>query len=64
MRLKTDGQYPKYIIWENVAGLFQAIKEKIFAGSWKKSQKVIFQCLQVEDGSNSEWLELRAGGLA
>ena len=43
-------------------GLFQAIKEKIFAGSWKKSQKVIFQCLQVEDGQQPEWLELREGG--
>ena len=43
-------------------GLFQAIKEKISAGSWKKSQKVIFQCLQVEDGQQPEWLELRDRG--
>lgn len=42
--------------------LFQATREKIFAVSWKKSQKVIFQCLQVENGQPAEWLELRDQG--
>ena len=42
--------------------LFQAIKEKISGECWKKSQKVIFQCLQVEDGRQPEWLELRERG--
>lgn len=47
-------------------GLFQAIKEKISAGSWKRSQKAIFQCLQVESGRQPEWLELgdQGGGIA
>lgn len=39
-------------------GLFQAIKERISGGSLKRSQKVIFQCLQVESGRQPEWLEL------
>ena len=43
-------------------GLFQAIKEKISAGSWKKSQKATFQCLKVENGQMPEWLELREQG--
>lgn len=30
MRLKTDGQYPKYIIWENVAGAFSSNKGEDF----------------------------------
>lgn len=43
-------------------GLFQAIKAKISAGSWKKSQKATFQCLKVENGQMPEWLELREQG--
>lgn len=62
MRKKTNGQYPKYIIWENVAGLFRVMKARISAGSWKKSQKPIFQCLKVENGQTPEWLELREQG--
>lgn len=30
MRLKTNGKYPKYIIWENVAGAFSSNKGKDF----------------------------------
>lgn len=43
-------------------GLFQVIKARISAGSWKKSQKPIFQCLKVENGQTPEWLELREQG--
>lgn len=30
MRLKTNGEYPKYIIWENVAGAFSSHKGEDF----------------------------------
>lgn len=30
MREKTDGEYPKYIIWENVAGAFSSNKGEDF----------------------------------
>lgn len=30
MRLKTNGEYPKYIIWENVAGAFSSNKGEDF----------------------------------
>ena len=43
-------------------GLFRVIKARISAGSWKKSQKPIFQCLKVENGQTPEWLELREQG--
>ena len=43
-------------------GLFQAIRERISAGSWKKSQKPVFQCLQVGNGHPPDWLELRNQG--
>lgn len=65
MRAETNGEYPKYIIWENVAGLFRAIRERTSGGSLKRSQKAIFQCLQVESGRQPEWLELGdQGGIA
>lgn len=43
-------------------GLFRVMKARISAGSWKKSQKPIFQCLKVENGQTPEWLELREQG--
>lgn len=39
-------------------GLFRAIRERTSGGSLKRSQKAIFQCLQVESGRQPEWLEL------
>ena len=30
MREKTDGRYPKYIVWENVTGAFSSNKGKDF----------------------------------
>ncbi len=44
-------------------GLFQAIKEKISAGSWKKSQKATFQCLKSGKWANAGMVGIeRAGG--
>lgn len=34
MREKTDGEYPKYIIWENVAGAFSSNKGEDFRRCW------------------------------
>lgn len=47
---------------ETWPGLFRVMKARISAGSWKKSQKPIFQCLKVENGQTPEWLELREQG--
>ena len=43
-------------------GLFQAIRERTSAGSWKKSHRATFQCLKVENGETPEWLELQEQG--
>jgi len=43
-------------------GLFQAIKARTSAGSWKKSHRATFQCLKVGNGQPPEWLEMRDQG--
>lgn len=60
MGTATQGQYPKIAIWENVPGAFTSNKGWILKPCLKRSQKPIFQCLEVESGQNQEWCEVES----
>lgn len=51
------GNTPNILYGKTWQEHFQAIKDRIFAGCLKKSQKPIFQYLKAESGRQPEWLE-------
>lgn len=40
MRCKTNGKYPRYLLWENVPGAFHLTKERTLDVSLKKLQEL------------------------
>ena len=56
MRYATNGRYPAFCIWENVAGAFSSNDRLDFAAMLSALQVPRFQCLLV-DGHTPEWCE-------
>lgn len=62
MREKTNGQYPKYIIWENVAGAFSSNKGEDFRRVLEEITQSNISMPKVGNGQPPEWLEMRDQG--
>lgn len=57
MRIATNGEKPRYIVWENVTGAFSSNKEKTSESSSKRSAKSKMnqcQCLNLTNGTVQE----------
>lgn len=62
MREKTNGQYPKYIIWENVAGAFSSNKGEDFRRVLEEITQSNISMPKSGNGQPPEWLEMRDQG--
>ena len=59
MRVRTNGKYPRFFVWENVPALSAAITDGTFRRCSRKSDRPTFQCLNLADGQQQEWSELK-----
>ncbi|EOS71019.1 hypothetical protein C818_01027 [Lachnospiraceae bacterium MD308] len=59
MRCKTDGRYPRFVVWENVPGAFSSNKGKDFKAVLEEICKVKDPCVYVPE--SAKWQN--AGGI-